>query len=128
LLALRLVGGHQAQSSRLVAHHVLGEVAHREPRGLELPLRQWPEEIRLIPARVAPAPEQEALRLAVAGYTRVVAGRDRGRVPRVRALQQGAELHLAIARHARHRRAARRALLRERLAHRALELAPPRYE
>ncbi len=123
LLALRLVGRHQAQRPRLVAHRFLRQLPHGEPRRGELLLGERPEEIRLVLVGITAAPEQVTSRGLVASDSRVVTRRHRGRVPGAGAMEQRAELDLAIADDAGHRGPARFVLAREVLDHRLIELA-----
>ena len=114
LLAVRLVGRHQAEPPRVLAHLVLRQIADGKARGGELRLGERPQEVTLVLAAIARAQEREAFRARVALHARVVSGGHRSGVPRARAREQGAELQLAIAGHARDRRAAARIAVGER--------------
>ena len=122
LLALGLVGRHQAEPARVGAYLLLVEIAHRKLRRRELALVERPEKIGLILARVAAASQQIASRRFVTRDARVVSGGDAGGIPRAGARQQRAELEIDITRHARHRRSPAAVCVGERPDHRAVEL------
>src|SRR5262249_19802042 len=60
LLALRRVGGGEAERARLGPHLLLRQTPHGEPGSFELDLGERPEKIRLILARVPATPEKPA--------------------------------------------------------------------
>jgi len=122
LLALGLVGGDEAQGPGLGAHLLLGQFAHGKPCRGELGLAQRPQEVRLVLSRISAAPEQIPSRGAIVRDPRVVARRHSGRVPGARAMKQRAELDVAVAYHARHRRASGRVLAGEVRDHGLVEL------
>src|SRR6267378_1878662 len=80
LLALGLVGRDEAESARVRADLVLGEIADRKMRRRKLRLIERPEEIGLVLARVAPAPQEPAPARRVPRDARVMAGRHAGGV------------------------------------------------
>ena len=106
----------------MLAHLVLGEVTDGEPRRRQLRLGERPQEIRLVLAPIAGAAQLPETGRRVALDPRVVAGGDGRRVPRLRAGQERAELEVAVAADARHRRASAAVALAERRDHGALEL------
>ncbi len=65
LLALGLVGRHQAQRARLLSHGLLREIAYGKARRGKLLLRQRPQEVRLVLSPVTSAPEQIAPRVRI---------------------------------------------------------------
>ena len=90
LLALRLVGRDEAESTRVRADLVLVEIADGEMRRCELRLIERPEEIGLVLARVAPAPQEPAPARRIPRDARVMAGGHAGGVPGTRPREQRA--------------------------------------
>src|SRR2546422_5876792 len=92
LLALGLVGGHQAETARVLPHLFLRELADREAGGGQLLLGERPQKVGLVLARVLRPQEQMAPRRRVAFHARVVSGRDAHRLPRACAAEKRPEL------------------------------------
>ena len=107
LLALGLVGVGETKLARASAHLGLGHRAERKKRAAQLKLAEREQKVRLILGGVGSAQQMEAA-ARVALDTGIVAGRDVIRAERRGALAQAIELDLAIAHHARVRRAAGR--------------------
>src|SRR3989442_10768204 len=122
LLALGLLGRDEPEGPGLVPHLGLGQCADGKAGRAELRRAERPQEIGLILAGVCAPPEEKAPGTRVARDARVVARGHRGRVPRARPTQERAELDLAIADCARHRRAPGLVLAGEVFDDRALEL------
>jgi hypothetical protein len=89
----------------------------------QLALRQLPEEVSLILARVAPAQQTITIRLSIKHDARVVARRHLLAAEALRQTVERGELQAAVAGHARDRRLAFEVGVDERLDHVALELA-----
>ena len=88
LLALRGLRRRQTEAACVLPDLVLREVAHGKARRRKLLLGEGPEEVRLVLARVAAAPEQGATRRRVLRDARVVAGGHRRGVPGPRAAEK----------------------------------------
>src|SRR5215218_5845562 len=76
LLRLALLGDVEAVAPGRLAHLLLRHLAQGEERARQLLLRQLPEEVRLILARVSPAQQPVAPRRLVELDARVMARRD----------------------------------------------------
>ena len=92
LLALGLVGGHQAEPARVLAHLVLGSspTGNRAAASCACVSGHRKSVWSLRGSRAAP--QQQRARRRIAGDARVVAGRHGRGVPRPRAREQRAEL------------------------------------
>src|SRR5205085_3058551 len=114
LLRLALIGNVQSVPTRSLARLVLPYLAQWKERTRKLTLRQLPQEIGLILARVAPAQELVTIRRFVEPYARVVARRDLLTADaQGRAVERG-ELQTAVARDAGDRRLALQVATHER--------------
>src|SRR6185369_8552199 len=92
LLALGLVRGHQSEPTRVLPDLILGQVADRKARGRQLRLRERPQEVGLVLAQIAGAPQDQATIAWITRDARVVAGRHCSGVPCVGAREERAEL------------------------------------
>src|SRR2546421_675839 len=88
LLALGLVGRDEAESARVGADRVLVEIPDGKMRRGKLRLIERPEEIGLVLARVAAAPQEPAPARRVPRDARVMARGHAGGVPRTRPREQ----------------------------------------
>src|SRR5208282_2313022 len=104
-LALRLVRGDKAQSARAGANFGLGHRTNRKQGSREFVLTQREQKIRLILGLVGGAQQMKSAVGALL-YSGVMSGRDIVGCKRASAAPQAIEFDLAIAHHARIRRAA----------------------
>src|SRR5205085_5260544 len=93
LLRLLLLRDVEVVPPRDLAHFWFRHLAEREQGARELILRQLPEEVGLILARVKPAQEPVTLRRLVEAHARVVARRDLGTPDAQRRAVERGELH-----------------------------------
>ena len=103
VLALGLVRHRQVRGAGSLAHVRLGELAEREPEALELVRAQAGEHVCLVLRGVGRGAEERAV--GVAGDARVVAGGEAGGAQLLREREHGVEADVAVAAHARVRRA-----------------------
>src|SRR5258708_27295957 len=104
LLALGLVGGRESQRSRAGANFGLGHLTERKNSSRQLVLSEGEEKIRLILGIVDGA-QQVILGVGALLYSGVVPGSHVAGIQRAGTAPQAIELDLAIAHHARIRRA-----------------------
>src|SRR5262249_60291017 len=102
VLAVGLLGGHQAERAGEPPGFRLVEVAERKAQHVELPRRGGKQEIALVAIRVLRPIELEATRAWTAPH--VVAGGEHGGAELLSGFQQVAKLDLLVAGNARHRR------------------------
>ena len=123
LLALRLVGGREAEAPRDLADLRLGQLAEREPGVLELVLAQAVQEVGLVLVRVA-SPSEPRPSVGTDVAAGVVAGRDGLAVVQMAgSTEQRPELDVGVAVDARARRPAVEIRVEERLQDAGVELA-----
>ena len=110
LVAVRLLGDRQPELARLLADGRLVEVADREHRVRQLRLVEREQEVRLILRRVRAALQPVAAGGGIEIHARVVTRRHELRAEPLGAGGERRELEVAVAVHARDRRAAGRVL------------------
>ena len=123
ILALRPLSRGQSKPARAFTHLCLLHLAEWKNRVRQLLLRQREQKIGLILAAVGAAQQRRALRSIVAHHSSIVSGGDVVSALLLSPSKQRADLKVAVARHARIRRAAVEIIPSERFYHRLGKLA-----